>query len=82
MTEKLDTMSDNINRMLQIQEDQARQLSMLQSLLPADKKSNYHAPHHDPVDVPGQTPPVKDEPSSGHHSTPKQISASGPLSGS
>lgn len=73
VTEKLDTMSDNINRMLQIQEEQARQLGMLQSLLPADTK-----PHYDPLDMAGHTPPVKDEPSSGFHSTPKQISAAGP----
>jgi Fungal Zn(2)-Cys(6) binuclear cluster domain len=42
MIEKLDTMNENINRMLQIQEEQARHLSMLQSLLPVDK-SSYHA---------------------------------------
>jgi Fungal Zn(2)-Cys(6) binuclear cluster domain len=78
MTEKLDTMSENINRMLQIQEEQARQLNMLQSLLPVDKKPGHHAVQHEPVDAAGRTPPVKDEPGNSFQSTPKQISSSAP----
>ena len=67
MTEKLDTMTNNICRMLQIQEEQARKLNLMHSLLPRDKNANR------PV-----TPPAKVEPISGFQLTLKQISSSGP----
>src|SRR5205085_11854805 len=60
LAEKLDAMNDNINRMLEIQEEQARQLALLHHLVPADKKALL-------ADLPRQTPPVKDEPSSVFH---------------
>jgi hypothetical protein len=66
MTEKLDTMTDNIGRMLQIREEQARKLNLMHSLLLRDKNANR------PV-----TPPAKVEPISGFQLTLKQISSSG-----
>ena len=61
ITEKLDTMGENISRIMEIQANQARQFEALQNSLSLDRRATMRTSRNEGVESVARTPPVKEE---------------------
>jgi hypothetical protein len=72
MTEKLDALDENINKLLQMSEKHGRQINMLQTYLPSELKARFHGVPKNTSKPTSNIPLMTEKQASGLQTTPKQ----------
>jgi hypothetical protein len=76
MTEKLDALDENINKLLQMSEKHGRQINMLQEYLPPELKARFQGVPENTSEPTSHIPLVAEKQARGLQITPKQVPTS------